>query len=173
MDIMKLLHINLSNSILVKIAFFLTFILHTSLGANTHSIDLNTTIDNATKHNKQVAVFFHMNNCAYCNRMENDTLQNDSIRNMIKKDFILVDINISQNKNGVVFNDKTYTNHQFAKSSGVTFYPTVLFFDKDYNVSYKVRGHRNSEKFKKILEFIQTKSYEWMDFFDYEKEGKE
>ena len=159
--------------ITLKLFLLLITVFATSMSANIQSIDLNKTIDAAIKQNKNVAVFFYMDNCGYCKRMKNTTFQDETVKKMIKKDFILIAINISQNNNIILFNDKSYSNHQFAKKLDVTFYPTVLFFDKNASVIYKVRGYRNSEKFQEILKFIQSNSYEWMDFFDFEKKNKE
>lgn len=143
----------------------------TSLSANTQQVNINTIIDNASAQNKQVAVYFHMNNCGYCSRMDNRTLENQDVRRKLEKSFVLVDVKIDDNQT-IVFNKTSYSKKDFATSVDVDFFPTVLFFDKDYYVTYTVRGYRDSKKFKEILEFIETRSYESMAFFDYEQQNK-
>ena len=103
--------------------------------------------------------------------MENRTFENQKVQELLKKHFIYLDINIDYNTE-IFFNKKRYLEKSFAESVDVDFYPTVLFFDENYDVIYTSRGYRDSKKFEKILHFIKTKSYEKIDFFDYKK-GKE
>jgi len=149
-----------------KIFFICLSLLCSSLYANEQHINLNTIIDNTSKKDKQVVVFFHMSNCGYCERMSNQTFQNKEIQNILQKDFVVVDVNIDH-KESIVFDTKRYSKKEFSNIMNVNFFPTVLFFDENYEVTYTVRGYRDNQKFKDILLFIKTKSYESMDFFDF------
>lgn len=169
---MKLHRINPSQMKLpFRIVFLILFAFITSLSANVQPINLNTVIDNATKEDKQVAVYFHMSHCGYCTRMGNKTFQDPDVIKQLEKSFVVVDAKIEDTQT-IVFDGKSYSKKDFASSVDVDFYPTVLFFDKEYYVTYMVRGYRDSEKFQEILKFIETKSYESMDFFDYERQKK-
>ena len=64
-------------------------------------------------------------------------------------------------------NNKSYTTQEFSDYLDIDFFPTILFYDKEKDIVYTARGHRKIKKFKKILNFIKTKSYENIDFFDY------
>jgi len=154
-----------------KYFFILFFIYSISLQANETTINVNTLINKAKLENKHLLVFFHMTHCGYCKRMENRTFENQKVQELLKKHFIYLDINIDYNTE-IFFNKKRYLEKSFAESVDVDFYPTVLFFDENYDVIYTSRGYRDSNKFEKILHFIKTKSYEKIDFFDYKK-GKE
>ncbi|MGB3750278.1 MAG: thioredoxin fold domain-containing protein [Arcobacteraceae bacterium] len=170
---MKLHLINLSQMKIPFTIFFLivlTFI--SSLSANVQPLNLNAVIDNATKEGKQVAVYFHMSNCVYCTRMGNRTFKDPDVIKRLEKSFVVVDAKIDDTQT-IVFDKTSYSKKDFANSIDVDFYPTVLFFDKDYYVTYMVRGYRDNKKFQEILKFIETKSYESMDFFDYERQIKE
>jgi len=155
-----------------KILFICLLLVYSSVYANEQEINLNTIIDNAVKEKKQIAVFFHMTHCGYCKRMKNRTLQDPQIQAIMKKSFVLVDVNIDH-KESVQFNNIRHSKKEFAHSIDVDFFPTVLFFDENYDVIYTVRGYRDSKKFKQILQFIETKSYDSMDFFDFEQKKKE
>ena len=144
------------------------FCLFSQLEAKDYPLNINNLIDTATNQNKQILIFFHMDHCGYCKRMEKRVFKNTEIQNNLKKNFLFVDINIDD-KGTVYFNKKTYSKRDFAHSVDVDFFPTVLFLDENYDITYTVRGYRDREKFKKILQFIQSKSYETIDFFDYEK----
>ena len=104
--------------------------------------------------------------------MERRTLRNYDIEETLQKEFIYLDINIDDSEK-IIFNNIHYTKKEFANNVDVDFYPTVLFFDSNYDVVYTARGYRDITKFKKILQFITTKSYERIDFFDFKTQKLE
>ena len=138
------------------------FILFSNLFANEQIINFDT----IKKEGKQTMIFFHMNHCSYCERMKNQTLQDEDIKESIKKHFLLIDINIS-NQYRIIFNNKTYTTKKFTDELDVAFFPTILFLDTENEITYKARGYRTIEKFEHILNYMRTKSYEEMSFFEY------
>jgi len=150
------------------ILFFIILAIVSKLGASDKILNINNIIENASKNNKQVMVFFHMTHCGYCKRMKNRTLTNSKVKSYMDKHFILIDINIDDNKI-VLYNTEKYTKKDFANYLDVDFYPTVLFFDENLEITYTSKGYRKISKFQQILEFIHTKAFEKVDFFDYYK----
>ena len=49
----------------------------------------------------------------------------------------------------------------------IQYSPTLLIFNSNKEIVARVNGYRNSKDFQYILDFIQTKSYEKMDFTSY------
>ena len=145
---------------------FLLTIICLEINASNNLLNINHTINNAVKNNKQVMFFFHMSHCGYCSRMNNRILKNPVIKSYINKNFVLIDINIDDNEK-IVFENVSYSKTDFANTLDIDFFPTVIFFDENADVTYMSRGYRKIQKFKKILTFIKTKSYENIDFFDY------
>lgn len=154
----------------LKYLFIVFFIYSLSLQANATPINIDTLIDKTKKTNQHLLVFFHMTHCGYCKRMERLTLRNFDIEEKLQKKFIYLDINIDDSEK-VIFNNKYYTKKEFANNVDVDFYPTVLFFDESADIVYTSRGYRDITKFKKILQFIETKAYERIDFFDFKNEN--
>jgi len=128
--------------------------------------NITINLDVMKKSPKLTMLFFHMNHCGYCERMEKKTIQNSDIQKLIKQNFTLIDLNVDE-QNSVIFNNKTYTNKKFSVIQDVDFFPTVLFLDENNEIIYKAQGHRTVEKFKLILQFIQDKEFEEMSFFEY------
>lgn len=152
--------------------FFLLFTIVSNINANNKIIDINSIINNASTNNKQVLIFFHMTHCGYCKRMEHKTFQDKKVKQLINNNFIFIDINID-NDEKIIFNNNIYSKNDFAHHLDVDFFPTVVFFDENADITYTARGYRKVEKFQKILEYIDTKSFETIDFFDYYKKDKE
>jgi len=154
-----------------KLLLLLTLFFISNLYAENKNINFDLIDDKS----KQRIVFFHMNNCGYCNRMKKITLKDVKIQKTIQTNFTFISINIDE-LDTIIFNNKTYTNRDFAHNLEVSFYPTVLFLDSENEIVYKARGFRSTEKFQYILNFMITKSFEEMSFFEYlekTKKGKE
>lgn len=154
----------------LKLLGIIIFIISISLNleANDKVLNINNLVKNTTAKNKQVMIFFHMTHCGYCKRMKNRTLANPEIKSFMDEHFVLIDINIDDNEK-VLFNNVNYSKKDFADNLDIDLFPTVVFFDEDDEITYTARGYRGIKKFQKILEFIHTKSFKKVDFFDYYK----
>ena len=146
--------------------FSLLLFTNSTLFAKSDIINLDELFKQNSASHKHIMVFFHMNHCPYCERMDKSTLQDTKIQNILQKKFIFIDINTDEKKS-VLFHNKLFTQKEFAHSLDIDFYPTVVFFDTEKEIIYTAKGLRKIDKFKKILRFIHTKSYEEGDFFDF------
>jgi len=155
------------SSIIILVFFF-----SLNVSADSIPLNINNKVKTAIINNKQVMIFFHMTHCGYCKRMEKKTLQEKKIKEFTDEHFELIDINIDDNEK-ILLHNVLYTKRDLAATLDVDFFPTIIFLDEDLEITYTARGYRKSKKFLKILEYIQTKSFENIDFFDYEKEEKE
>ena len=132
-------------------------------------INLNDISKSAVKSNKTLFVFLHKTNCGYCENMMDFTLDDDKIKAFIEKKFLFVHINISE-KDDVIYKNFKGNTQDFAKYIGYDFYPTSLFFDEENDLSYVVPGYKDEEKFFKILNYVDSKSYDRTSFRSYENE---
>ncbi|MCK4442664.1 MAG: thioredoxin fold domain-containing protein [Sulfurovaceae bacterium] len=112
--------------------------------------------------NKSVMIFFHKDYCGFCEKME-ETIDSKKIQQEIKKDFLLLSINIDDDEI-VAYQGFKGNNHKFAKEFGVTLYPTLIFIDGNNKAIYLTVGYRKKEELSKILEYIRSKSYKTMEF---------
>ena len=149
----------------LKIIFlFLTFSIYSYAASSDINIDKLT--QQANKENKHVLVFFHMDYCPYCEKMIDESFEDKKIKAQLKKDFIIVDVNINDDEN-IIYNDFKGDKSEFSKEMDISFYPTILFLDNENYVAYTLRGYREKDVFQRVLKFIKTKSYEDMDFSEY------
>ncbi|MEA3229051.1 MAG: thioredoxin family protein [Campylobacterota bacterium] len=152
-------------------AFFLILTLQLTLQAR--EINLDNLIQTAKKSNKHLFLFLHKTDCGYCDSMIEFTLQNDTIKAFTDKSFIYEHINV-YDKDHIRYKDFSGDGRQFAKSIGYDFYPTTLFFDNKSDIVFIEVGYRdnkllpNENRFYRILNYIDSKSYKKMDYEDYE-----
>ena len=150
--------------------FLLILALQLTLGARVINID--NIITTAKKSDKHLLVWLHKTDCGYCENMREFTLENETIKAFIDKNFIFVHINVYE-KDSVKYQDFRGNGLEFAKEIGYNFYPSSLFFNDEGDMVLSEVGfidkdkEPNEERFYKILNFINSKSYEKMNISDY------
>lgn len=151
--------------------FLIILALWPTLQAREISIDNINKI--ATASQKHLFVWLHKTDCGYCENMKTFTLQSEAVKDFMKKRFIFIHINISE-EDIVIYKDFKGTGREFAQSIGHDFYPSSLFFDEKGDITYIEVGYIDSKKnpnekrFYTILNFIDSKSYKNMSYEDYE-----
>ena len=79
-------------------------------------IPLEKAKEYSKKYNKNVLIFFHKEHCPYCEKMEKETLSDNTVVNLINNNFFPVKIN-SRTKDTIIYNGVAYGNQQ-PESSG-------------------------------------------------------
>ena len=150
--------------------FLLILTLQLTLDARVINID--NIITTAKKSDKHLFVWLHKTDCGYCENMREFTLENETIKAFIDKNFIFIHINVYE-KDSVKYQDFRGNGLEFAKDIGYNFYPSSLFFNDEGDMVLSEVGfidkdkEPNEERFYKILNFIKSKSYEKMNISDY------
>jgi thioredoxin-related protein len=94
------------------------------------------------------------------------TLDDDTIKELIKKSFTYVHINISEN-DIVTYKKFKGSGHDFAKHVGYNFYPSSLFLDEHNEMIYAIPGYQEEDKFLNILRYIDTGAYKTTEYKDF------
>ena len=146
--------------ILVLIMTFLAF-------AKASDININTIATKAEKTGKHILVFVHTPYCGYCKRMIKTTLNADPVAAKIKKDFIFVDIDVSED--GLIsYNSFKGSKREFANILDLEYYPSTYFIKKDDTV-YEQAGYQDEKYFLKILNYVSEKAYEDMGIEEFKE----
>lgn len=137
-----------------KILFLLSllfFCLHgTTQGLITINQDFNKALSLAAQEDKMVFIDFYTTWCAPCKKLENLVFQNDSIKNILKKDFILLKYNAED--------DSVYN---LSKKHHISSYPTGLILNKSgyvVNRSYGFSGENFQSLSTSVIEFTKESS---------------
>lgn len=150
---------------LMRTLLFLLLFTISSFSA-TDIIDMNKLSLQAKNENKHLLLFFHKDGCGFCEKMIYETLDNDSIEELMTQYFILVDIGIDD-EGSILHRDFNGSKHGYAKSLEIGLYPTVGFVDGNDSIVYGVIGYRDSDIFSLLLHYIYSGEYkvmEWEDF---------
>jgi thioredoxin-related protein len=138
-------------------------------------INIDSLIKEAAVSSKHLFVWLHKTDCGYCDSMKEFTLDDDTVKDFVDKRFVFLHINIYE-KDSVYYKDFKGDGRSFAKLVGYNFYPTSLFFNDKGKLIYAAPGYQDEKIFFTILNYIDSKSYEKMEFevfenkLDFEKE---
>ena len=149
---------------MVTLAFLLFFT--TSSFSDADTIDIDKLSLQAKKENKHILLFFHKDGCSFCEKMIYETLDDDSIEEVIEQYFIFVDIGIDD-EGSILHRDFIGSKHSYAKSLEIGFYPTVGFVDANNSIVYGVIGYRDIETFSLLLQYIYSDEYKLMEWEDF------
>ncbi len=137
--------------ILIAISFLFT-------AGNTSDIDVNKLLLQTKENSKKILVFVHSPNCSYCRRMVSQNFQDKNILNILKKHFILLDIDIRE-EGIVVYKEFRGNKKEFADYIGAIAVPATLVMDQKSKVVYSFIGYRNKDEFLIELKYITSESY--------------
>ncbi|MEA1892917.1 MAG: thioredoxin fold domain-containing protein [Campylobacterota bacterium] len=120
--------------------------------------DIETKIKIAKEQNKDVALFFHIPNCSYCQAMLDENFKDTKIIEELNTNFILISL-YAKKDNIVKYKEFKGTVKEFAKRMGAIAYPATIFLDKNEKVVYRSIGYRNTHEHLMEFMYISSKSY--------------
>ena len=137
--------------ILIAISFLFTI-------GNASDIDINKLLYQSKENSKKILIFVHTPNCSYCRRMVSENFQDKNVLNILKKYFILLDIDIRE-EGMVVYKEFRGNRKAFSDHIGAVAVPATLFMDQKSEVVYGFIGYRNIDEFSTELKYVTSKSY--------------
>jgi thioredoxin-related protein len=122
-------------------------------------LDFRQDVAEARKQNKQVMVFFHLDNCPYCARMLKDNFTSGENHDFIRKHFEVIAINVRGSLETRWVNGETYTERGLTVHLGVRGTPTLVFLDLDGKNVLQLPGYREPRALRPALDYVQSQRY--------------
>lgn len=101
--------------------------------------------------------------CGYCRQMDQKTYPDAAVQAVIGESFIRVRLN-AESTSKVVFNGRTYTEEELAKSMGITSYPSTIFISPEGKTIGYQPGYMDATLFARLLRFVASGSYQTTSF---------
>lgn len=105
---------------------------------------------------EKIYLYFWTEWCAFCKKMEKETLSKSLVASFLNKNFISIKVNSDKEK-------------ETASLYYVRGFPTSWFLKEDGQKISNLPGYVPPDMFLRILEFIHSDSYKKMTFGDYLK----
>lgn len=124
-------------------------------------------VDEASEEGKHVLLFFQLNGCPYCDRMLQESFEAESMTDYVQAHFDTIAINVRGDRD-IAFNDEvSVTEKELSEILKVRATPAIVILGEDNKPVVRVNGYRAPERFKRVLEFVATKSYQTTNLVDY------
>lgn len=108
---------------------------------------------------KHLMLFFHLNNCPYCDRMLTESFEADPNMSYIRQHFDVIMLNVKGDRE-VVFNEElTVLEKELAELLEVRGTPAILFLTPENKPVARVNGYRAPPRFRSVLEYVSSKAY--------------
>ena len=130
-------------------------------------LDLSEDNAEAIEVNKHLVVFFWQDFCGYCKNTIEKNLTQQSIRDMFDEHFDVVALNIWGSKEVYGLDGTVTTEKEIARSLGVQFTPTIIFFDANGKPVLRLNGYVSPTDMQVALNYVQNKTYESQTIFEY------
>ena len=130
-------------------------------------LDLSEDNAEAVEVNKHLVVFFWQDFCGYCKNTIEKNLTQQSIRDVFDEHFDVVALNIWGSKEVYGLDGTVTTEKEIARSLGVQFTPTIIFFNADGKPVLRLNGYVSPTDMQVALNYVQNKTYESQTIFEY------
>lgn len=137
--------------------------------------DLPADVKQAKAENKAgVFIFFMMEECPFCHRMETTVFTDPKVKAFMKKHFITVEVDIQGDVMMTDLQGKQVKQKDFAfKQFRVRATPVMVFINTSGKVAVRFTGPtRSPEEFLALAKFVSSGAYKkpGMNFFKYKRE---
>ncbi len=157
--------------------FFATliFITSSSIFANelaifdSHFNDFQENLVEAKDNNKSgIFVFFHLDDCPFCEKMRKNVLNEPEVLKLYKKQFLNYAVDANGSLEIVDFKGNDTTQREFAsKQYNVFATPVLVFFDLNGKLVFQRTGFVNKKDFLLLANFVVAKQYQKESFMRY------
>lgn len=138
-------------------------------GATVNWLTIEEAQERFSEEPRMVFVDVYTDWCGWCRRMTSETFGHSQIAEMLNKNFYPVKLNAEQ-EDPIVFNSVTYENenvgqrratHSFAIAllQGRMSYPSVVFFDENFQLITAIPGFRPPKAMEGVLTFFMDGVY--------------
>ena len=130
-------------------------------------LEIADDVDEAAEAGKHVVLFFQLNGCPYCDRMLTESFEAEPMSSYVREHFDAISINVRGDRE-IAFNEEIMvTEKQLSEILKVAATPAILFLDENNKTVVRVNGYRAPERFRQILEYVATSSYQSTSLADY------
>lgn len=129
-------------------------------------------LEAALSDNKKGMFFlFTTQGCPYCDKFINLSLKDPEIAKQVQKNFMPVGMEIFNDVDITDFQGVEKSAKEFAKSEGVQFTPTIVFYGENGKKLFQSIGYQTPERFKHILNYVAGGHYASQTIREYIKEN--
>ena len=130
-------------------------------------LDLPDDIQESKAQGKRLILYFYQDGCPYCKKLIEHNLGQADIAEYTKKNFEVVAVNIFGSVEVTDTDGEVLSEKEFAKKMKVNFTPTMLIYNENSKVIFRMNGYYPLDKFTAMLSYLAGKKETEVKFLDY------
>ncbi len=130
-------------------------------------LELEDDVAEAAEEGKRLMLLFHQDGCPYCNLFVERNLAQKDIVERLQSNFEVIEFNLWGDREVVAVDGKTFTEKAFAAALNVQFTPTVLFLTEQGELSLRLNGYYDPDRFRVALDYVEKKQESVESFKDF------
>jgi thioredoxin-related protein len=137
--------------------------------------DFSEELQHAREQGKQgVIIFFEMDECPFCHYMKQNVLNQPSVQDYYRKNFLLFSVDIEGDVEVVNFSGQSMSQKDFAfKENRVRATPVIAFFDLEGTRIHRHTGKTSGvDEFMLMGKYVSEGHYKTLPFTRYKREQK-
>lgn len=135
--------------------------------------EINTALANGNKEKRPVFIFVYATWCPACRKMEQMTLNDSSVIQLMDKNYINVKLNADLQETAVRYDGNQYKAGEFVSAFQIRGIPSYIFIDKHGKAVGAIPGVYEPKKFISLLTYINDECYlKKIQFDAYEENPK-
>lgn len=130
--------------------------------------DLNEDVAEARAAGKfGIMVYFGQDRCAYCERLFEVNLADESISRYVREHFDVIPVDIWGIEEFIDTDGKRYSERELSLRYETNFTPSLVFYDRNGRPVYRLRGYYPPYHFRAVLHYVTEGFYREENFRDY------
>lgn len=130
--------------------------------------DLNEDVAEARAAGKfGIMVYFGQDRCAYCERLFEVNLADESISRYVREHFDVIPVDIWGIEEFIDTDGKRYSERELSLRYETNFTPSLVFYDRNGRPVYRLRGYYPPYHFRAVLHYVAEGFYREENFRDY------
>jgi thioredoxin-related protein len=131
-------------------------------------LNLQESLDDALKDGKKgIILYFGRKDCAYCKSLLEVNWGDPKIVKFTRKNFNVIAIDVRGDRIVTDFNDRTWSEKDYAAHRRTNFTPSLLFYNAKGQLALKLPGYRPKYQFRAALEYVADAHYHNESFRQY------
>jgi thioredoxin-related protein len=115
-------------------------------------LDVREDAAEAAKEGKRLMLYFWLEGCPYCERLETVTFRDPAIVTRMKREVVPVAINVRGDREVTWTDGRKLSEKELTRFLKVRGTPTVVFFDENGAVALRATGYQDPAEFSATLE---------------------
>ncbi len=130
-------------------------------------LDLTEDVQEAQAQGKRLILYFYQAGCPYCKKLIEHNLGQAEVSEYTQKNFEVVAINIFGSVDVTDTDGEILSEKEFSKKLRVNFTPTMLVYNEDSRIIFRMNGYYPLDKFSAMLSYLADKMETRVKFLDY------